>query len=75
MYLKIFTYLYASCIEFTHNLDYSYGPMNPVNILEGIQTNYGSRADQVKFVQEEDFRKFATRILNYGGQVKYKCSV
>ncbi|XP_053402444.1 uncharacterized protein LOC123548403 [Mercenaria mercenaria] len=46
-----------------------YGPMNPINVLEGIQSNYGSRADQVKFEREEDFRMFAKRILNYGVQV------
>ncbi|XP_060572475.1 uncharacterized protein LOC132730537 isoform X2 [Ruditapes philippinarum] len=46
-----------------------YGPMNPVSILEGIQTNYGSRAEQVKFEREEDFKMFAQRIFNYGEQI------
>jgi hypothetical protein len=46
--------------------------MNPVNILEGIQTNYGSRAGQVRFEKEEDFRMFAKRIRSYGVQVGSK---
>ncbi|XP_060563219.1 uncharacterized protein LOC132722711 isoform X1 [Ruditapes philippinarum] len=46
-----------------------YGPMNPVNILEGIQTNYGSRAGQVRFEKEDDFRMFAKRIRSYGVQI------
>ncbi|XP_053402915.1 uncharacterized protein LOC123549895 [Mercenaria mercenaria] len=46
-----------------------YGPMNPVSFLEGIQTNYGSRAGQVKFLREDDFKMFAKRILNYGVQI------
>lgn len=50
----------------------SYGPMNPVNFLGGIQTAYGSRAGQVKFNKEEDFRKFAERIRNFGVQVKIR---
>ncbi|XP_052819280.1 uncharacterized protein LOC128245102 [Mya arenaria] len=46
-----------------------YGPMNPINILEGIQSNFGSRAGQVKFESSEMFEKFAKRIKAYGDQI------
>lgn len=46
-----------------------YGPMNPVNILEGLHTTYGSRDGQVKFVNETDFSRFAARIGAYGIQL------
>lgn len=43
--------------------------MNAINMLGGINTNYGSRAGQVRFESEMDFRMFAKRIRSYGVQV------
>lgn len=46
-----------------------YGPMNPVSRLDGPHTNYMTRAGQVKFQNETDFRKFAQRIGAYSVQI------
>lgn len=46
-----------------------YGPMNPVNSFEGIQSNFQSRLGDVKFETENDFRKFAKRIGLYGDRI------
>ncbi|KAL4234368.1 hypothetical protein ACF0H5_006015 [Mactra antiquata] len=46
-----------------------YGPMNPINILEGLHSQLGSKAGQVKFEREEDFWKFARRIEKFAGQI------
>ena len=50
-------------------MDVSYGAMNPINILEGIQNNFDSRASQVKFENTKAFQMFATRIRKFGDQV------
>ena len=50
-------------------MSFSYGPMNVISNLDGIQTNYGSRAGQVAFRTEADFRAFNERILAYGARV------
>ena len=49
--------------------NFSYGPMNGISFLDGIQTNHGSRAGQLKFERVQDFRNFVERIYNYGHQV------
>ena len=50
-------------------MDVSYGAMNPINILEGIQNSYDTRASQVKFNNTKAFQMFATRIRKFGDQV------
>jgi len=45
--------------------------MNPIAMMDGIQTYYSNRVGQVKFLNETDFRRFVIRIRNFGVQVMH----
>ena len=48
---------------------FSYGPMNPVNFLEGMWTDPESNAIYGKFETKKDFEDFISRLEGWSKQV------